>query len=356
MNTRAQGQAKPLPKPSFTPARTNLIQRKCACGGTPGPDGECAACRAKRLQWQSAAQPMQDQAAAVGDAARSDHHFGEVRIKPEARSPATPASISSPQDVTEAAPTTQPPIDLSSAFSSIIQREAAGQSLTQESRESMERLFGHDFSTVRLHQDSRAVQVARLVHANAFAVGEHIFWGMPEVSPTSLQGRQLLGHELVHVLQQRQMSARSSSMLNIELADSGASEREAERIAADVVRATPAALAHEASPKTERNPSRGSPVSVRPVPQTAQLQRKPGQSFTACVDDCLASAGIANTITTLIWVTCGVIGGIGALGGTLVEPGGGTLTGLGLALAGCLALGTGFPIGVIIGCLKDCAD
>src|SRR5262249_26896953 len=26
-----------------------MVQRRCACGGIPGPDGECAACRAKRL-------------------------------------------------------------------------------------------------------------------------------------------------------------------------------------------------------------------------------------------------------------------------------------------------------------------
>ncbi len=26
-----------------------LVQRRCACGGTPGPDGECAACKARRL-------------------------------------------------------------------------------------------------------------------------------------------------------------------------------------------------------------------------------------------------------------------------------------------------------------------
>src|SRR5437899_6638511 len=27
-----------------------LLQRKCACGGTPGPTGECEACKKKRLQ------------------------------------------------------------------------------------------------------------------------------------------------------------------------------------------------------------------------------------------------------------------------------------------------------------------
>jgi hypothetical protein len=28
--------------PSFTPIRSRTLQRKCACGGTPGPTGECA--------------------------------------------------------------------------------------------------------------------------------------------------------------------------------------------------------------------------------------------------------------------------------------------------------------------------
>src|SRR4029077_1946880 len=35
--------------PSFTPGQSGLLQRKCACGGTPGPSGECEECRAKRV-------------------------------------------------------------------------------------------------------------------------------------------------------------------------------------------------------------------------------------------------------------------------------------------------------------------
>src|SRR5215212_3576598 len=49
MNERVQSQATLVAKPSFAPIRSNLIQRKCACGGTPGLDGECAECRRKRL-------------------------------------------------------------------------------------------------------------------------------------------------------------------------------------------------------------------------------------------------------------------------------------------------------------------
>src|SRR5947209_969436 len=50
MNTR---QLRPVRSPttptvSFTPVRGGLLQRKCACGGTPGLTGECEACRKKR--------------------------------------------------------------------------------------------------------------------------------------------------------------------------------------------------------------------------------------------------------------------------------------------------------------------
>ena len=52
MNTPPQTRVKAasMSTPSFTPTPTGLLQRKCACGGTPGLDGECAECRKKRLQ------------------------------------------------------------------------------------------------------------------------------------------------------------------------------------------------------------------------------------------------------------------------------------------------------------------
>src|SRR5438132_1245685 len=33
--------------------RPPVVQRKCACGGTPGPTGECEECRKKRLGLQT---------------------------------------------------------------------------------------------------------------------------------------------------------------------------------------------------------------------------------------------------------------------------------------------------------------
>lgn len=59
MSMQLYAQAKtasaPTPAPAIKPARTGLPQRKCACCDTPGVDGECAECRAKRLSLQRGA-------------------------------------------------------------------------------------------------------------------------------------------------------------------------------------------------------------------------------------------------------------------------------------------------------------
>jgi uncharacterized protein DUF4157 len=56
METRLRVQQKAASPPSFTPVRGGLLQRKCACGGTPGPSGECEGCRKKRLTVSNAPQ------------------------------------------------------------------------------------------------------------------------------------------------------------------------------------------------------------------------------------------------------------------------------------------------------------
>ncbi|MCV5870130.1 hypothetical protein OFN61_33270, partial [Escherichia coli] len=45
-------QAAKAPAPAAPPGARGTLQRKCACGGTPGPTGECEDCRRKRLGLQ----------------------------------------------------------------------------------------------------------------------------------------------------------------------------------------------------------------------------------------------------------------------------------------------------------------
>ena len=44
--------AKPAENTAVTPTPSKLLRRRCACGGTPGPDGECEQCRRKRSNRQ----------------------------------------------------------------------------------------------------------------------------------------------------------------------------------------------------------------------------------------------------------------------------------------------------------------
>src|SRR5215213_2287429 len=108
MSTRSQTQIKAAPTPSFTPTRSGLLQRKCACGGAPGLTGECEECRKKRLTSQR----------------RADD---------------------------QAEPSTVPPIVREVLRSS-------GQPLDADTRAFMEPRFGHDFSRVLVHTDARAAE------------------------------------------------------------------------------------------------------------------------------------------------------------------------------------------------------
>jgi len=63
--------------------------------------------------------------------------------------------------------------------------------------------FGHDFSDVRIHDDSAASEAARDVSAKAATVGDHIVFRSGEFNPGTPAGQHILAHELTHVVQQR---------------------------------------------------------------------------------------------------------------------------------------------------------
>jgi len=79
---------------------------------------------------------------------------------------------------------------------------APGESLDRETRGFFEPRFGFDFSQVRVHADSAAAASARAMDAQAYTVGHHIAFDAGKYDPHSEPGRRLIGHELVHTLQQ----------------------------------------------------------------------------------------------------------------------------------------------------------
>jgi hypothetical protein len=120
MTVKVAPEAKSAVMPaSFTPAQAGLLQRKCACGGTSGPTGECEECGKKQLTLQrraasqagrtevptivhevlrSPGQPL-DPATREFMESRSGHHFSRVRVHPSARmGKRLPLTIGKPGD------------------------------------------------------------------------------------------------------------------------------------------------------------------------------------------------------------------------------------------------------------------
>lgn len=77
-----------------------------------------------------------------------------------------------------------------------------GEPLPEEVLTDMQARFGRDFSAVRIHTGSEAAALCAEVEARAFTVGSDIFFASGQYAPHTEVGRELLAHELTHVVQQ----------------------------------------------------------------------------------------------------------------------------------------------------------
>ncbi len=84
-----------------------------------------------------------------------------------------------------------------------------GRPLGHSERGFFESRFQRDFSSVRIHDGSRAAELAASVNARAFTLGRDIVFGRGQYSPSTSAGRTLMAHELTHVLQQNRSILRS---------------------------------------------------------------------------------------------------------------------------------------------------
>ena len=80
---------------------------------------------------------------------------------------------------------------------------STGEAVDPATRAYFEPRFGHDFSRVRVHADSASAASARWENSAAYTLGNDIFFGQGMYSPGTNSGRQLLAHELTHVVQQQ---------------------------------------------------------------------------------------------------------------------------------------------------------
>lgn len=109
-----------------------------------------------------------------------------------------------------------------------------GQPLDAETRAFYEPRFGHDFGSVRVHADAKAAESARTVNALAYTAGQQIVFGTRQYAPGTAAGRELLSHELVHVVQQKKTTMVPLEYLPISPSDAK-TEYEADLTAQQIV-------------------------------------------------------------------------------------------------------------------------
>jgi hypothetical protein len=80
---------------------------------------------------------------------------------------------------------------------------SGGRPLEPDVRDDMEARLGHDFSDVRVHDDSAAAASATAVNAHAYTVGSNVVFQRDKYDPSTQEGKTTLAHELTHVVQQR---------------------------------------------------------------------------------------------------------------------------------------------------------
>jgi hypothetical protein len=81
-----------------------------------------------------------------------------------------------------------------------------GKPLDSNIRREMEPTFEHDFSNVMIYTDPYASKTAKSLQADAFTIGKEIYFAETKYKPSTTEGKQLLAHELTHVVQQNSNS------------------------------------------------------------------------------------------------------------------------------------------------------
>lgn len=236
MSTRAVAPTVAAPVAALTPLQRPILQRACDCGQHTG-GGECEECKKKKMPLQrhadGSATPARVQPkltiGAIGDRyeQEADQIAKEVmrmpeggttpEVGPSAHRPSIHAlpSCSSCQeefgmpilrsDVSDAKEQAgrRPSTDPSLLEADILRRtQESGERLTESDRAFFEPRFGRDFSRVRVHSDASAAATSNTLSARAFTLGSHIMFAAGQYSPATVVGRQLLAHELTHVVQQ----------------------------------------------------------------------------------------------------------------------------------------------------------
>lgn len=84
----------------------------------------------------------------------------------------------------------------------IQQARSGGETLPADIQAQMGQGLGADFSQVRIHTSQESHELSQTLGAKAFTTGKDIFFKQGAYDPHTSSGKELLAHELTHVVQQ----------------------------------------------------------------------------------------------------------------------------------------------------------
>ncbi len=147
----------------------------------------------------------------------------------------------------------------------------AGRPLEAGLRQAMEAFFQSDFSDVRVHEGA----AARSIGALAFTLGDELHFAPGLYDPDSRKGLELLGHELTHVVQQRDGRVANPYGRGIAIVQDPALEAEADRMGQRIAEQLWASrrVGLPAMASDRRPPRANAPAGISGMPRPSILAR-----------------------------------------------------------------------------------
>ncbi|MDL1973334.1 MAG: DUF4157 domain-containing protein [Deltaproteobacteria bacterium] len=169
---------------------------------------------------------------------------------------------------------TRAPAGTPNLASRIQSLEGGGQPLPKSERAFFEPRFGYDFSQVQVHTDTEAHMLNCALNARAFTIGQDIFVHQRDYNSGSSHGRELLAHELTHVVQQNF----PGNETRVQLKEDKTSEPAITDVSDDTVYkvSDPRAIIRTAPPALK---SKGTKISWDSQVKITQRYAKDGESY-----------------------------------------------------------------------------
>ncbi|HSA87018.1 MAG TPA: DUF4157 domain-containing protein [Nitrospira sp.] len=197
----------PLPITRVTPSLG--LQRKCACGGSSGLTGFCQDCQKKKLLGKPIQAKLRINEPGDQYEQEADSVAEQVMRMPDTDMSKPPREDRAPLVQRRATNAGTEVMEAPLVVHDVL--NSPGQPLDAATRAFFEPRFGHDFSFIRVHSDYTAAESARQIGAAAYTLGRHIVFDSGRFESQTIDGRQLLAHELTHAIQQEASPAPGGS-------------------------------------------------------------------------------------------------------------------------------------------------